>query len=1071
MLTSTVVEEMDPAEMFVGLATLIVEGRVPGGGRGYGEGPHCPSPAASACRHECDPRAFLCKRGENLRKHALLLWRSGVPLCIEVLLCPDCPCGAARASSPDVASPPPAPTPTTHPIPQSCSSNLPSTSDLLLLEQWTLSVIHHRTMDSNAPGTKPVLGSSGMIGSVGRHYLGLRELFQAVRSQLHFSQLGAWWSSSGGLSPSHVVYRLSVPTGMLMASSFVLPPSIHHFPKASLGRGSSTLEVSLSSLPRMESVPHLTCPLHLREDSWKEKEGVVVVKDDVAVAPDAAVSAPREEGPRASKEENSNCSPGRCWTDGRSGSGGRRRQQCQRWGGAANLSPSANSPLLPEPLLGESLLDPPPWERRGPIHGPGHLPPPPPTSHRTPLPSTTTQFLRDIPFAGKNITPPHNVDQGSPDAWVKNCPSPSSRQSSPHLSDNRINLSSPSGTSRLSRQGLARRRDLPTLNSTPKGRNRCHGSPPYPSLSFVVDDRMRMPCNRPGKHHCRHAEEDEEDGEEGGGERNRGCDVLGDRKERCRAKDCKDKCKDSGENEGEREGSCEANKKPSMHLSQKEVEEVLEALRYRNGTRRHRKRNGEDEEEDDGARGASPLCAKGPSVPPPIHFPMPYVYQLATEENLNAISKMSSLQMKEKSYSKDRVLGNSLCQNDTEVGSPATVSTPPSTKGCAEDSTNFHHKSLQEGEKSEVDDLHPPRESLSPVQCGSNVPGGRPVPSAREKARFRKSLDSAASMVFHCRTGLPLTSSPAPIRRGTRFDFDSSLNSVSAIRSALFESGERSEENEEEAESGSPPQTPPTPSILPNCPLEEKRPPLESPTVVEYISGDNTVSHLNSNNLRSVRGPRLLLPSGAPSPTSASLLGSFEESVLNGRLEPVSTVQGFTAEIGASGPTGCPKHLVVPVTVFFYTLGDNDKVSTPYLSHINLGRKGYSVPRSGTVQVTLFNPLGTVVKMFVVLYDLADMPPLSQTFLRQRTLYVPASSSEDFSRPGSTEAHKWLRYLIHLRFSSSKSGRIYLHTDIRMIIFRKSDLDTATASSTYEEAYELRSFTHGPTNPKFSPIK
>lgn len=59
-------------------------------------------------------------------------------------------------------------------------------------------------------------------------------------------------------------------------------------------------------------------------------------------------------------------------------------------------------------------------------------------------------------------------------------------------------------------------------------------------------------------------------------------------------------------------------------------------------------------------------------------------------------------------------------------------------------------------------------------------------------------------------------------------------------------------------------------------------------------------------------------------------IGSFEESVLNGRLEPVSTVHGFKAELGASG-SFVPRHLVVPVTVFFYTLGDNDKVSSPYL--------------------------------------------------------------------------------------------------------------------------------------------
>ena len=61
-------------------------------------------------------------------------------------------------------------------------------------------------------------------------------------------------------------------------------------------------------------------------------------------------------------------------------------------------------------------------------------------------------------------------------------------------------------------------------------------------------------------------------------------------------------------------------------------------------------------------------------------------------------------------------------------------------------------------------------------------------------------------------------------------------------------------------------------------------------------------------------------------------------------------------------------------------------------------------------------------------------------------------------------------FLNACRFSSSKSGRIYLHSDIRMIIFRKSDMDTATAHG-MDMAYELRSFTHGPTKPKFSPYK
>lgn len=57
------------------------------------------------------------------------------------------------------------------------------------------------------------------------------------------------------------------------------------------------------------------------------------------------------------------------------------------------------------------------------------------------------------------------------------------------------------------------------------------------------------------------------------------------------------------------------------------------------------------------------------------------------------------------------------------------------------------------------------------------------IPSPIDQAKFRKSFDNAASMVFHSRTGLPLTSSPAPVRKGKKcFDFDASINSVSAIK-------------------------------------------------------------------------------------------------------------------------------------------------------------------------------------------------------------------------------------------------------------------------------------------------
>ncbi len=65
--------------------------------------------------------------------------------------------------------------------------------------------------------------------------------------------------------------------------------------------------------------------------------------------------------------------------------------------------------------------------------------------------------------------------------------------------------------------------------------------------------------------------------------------------------------------------------------------------------------------------------------------------------------------------------------------------------------------------------------------------------------------------------------------------------------------------------------------------------------------------------------------------------------MLNGRLEPMSTVEGFGAELGASG-SFCPSHELLPVSVFFYNiggLGESDKSASPYLAHLNLGAKGY----------------------------------------------------------------------------------------------------------------------------------
>lgn len=73
------------------------------------------------------------------------------------------------------------------------------------------------------------------------------------------------------------------------------------------------------------------------------------------------------------------------------------------------------------------------------------------------------------------------------------------------------------------------------------------------------------------------------------------------------------------------------------------------------------------------------------------------------------------------------------------------------------------------------------------------------------------------------------------------------------------------------------------------------------------------------------------------------------------------------------------------------------------------------------MQVTLLNPLGTFVHMFVVAYDFTEMPPMSTTFVRQRTLMVDESAAGALGCGAMTRGIKMgsemrlLRYVIHLR--------------------------------------------------------
>lgn len=69
---------------------------------------------------------------------------------------------------------------------------------------------------------------------------------------------------------------------------------------------------------------------------------------------------------------------------------------------------------------------------------------------------------------------------------------------------------------------------------------------------------------------------------------------------------------------------------------------------------------------------------------------------------------------------------------------------------------------------------------------------------------------------------------------------------------------------------------------------------------------------------------------------------------------------------------------------------------------------------------TLFNPNKTVVKMFLVTYDLKDMPANHMTFLRHRIFLVPVGEKEGATMdpsnpPGTSPRRRVLCYLMHLR--------------------------------------------------------
>jgi hypothetical protein len=98
----------------------------------------------------------------------------------------------------------------------------------------------------------------------------------------------------------------------------------------------------------------------------------------------------------------------------------------------------------------------------------------------------------------------------------------------------------------------------------------------------------------------------------------------------------------------------------------------------------------------------------------------------------------------------------------------------------------------------------------------------------------------------------------------------------------------------------------------------------------------------------------------------------------------------------------------------------------------------YRIPEIGQLQIVIKNPNKTAVKLFLVPYDLSDMPPGTKTFIRQRSYSAgpiidqPISNLTRFPDAGLT-GKPILRYLIHLNICSTQKGKYYLYGGIRVV--------------------------------------
>ncbi|XP_025328532.3 protein FAM214A isoform X1 [Canis lupus dingo] len=1069
--------EYDAEEFLVSLALLITEGRTPECSvKGRTESFHCP-PAQSCypatTKHECSDKLAQCRQARRTRSEVSLLWKNNLPIMVEVMLLPDC-CYSDDG-------------PTTEGI----DLNDPAIKqDALLLERWIL---------------EPVPRQSG------DRFIEEKTLLLAVRSFVFFSQLSAWLSVSHGAIPRNILYRISA-ADVDLQWNFSQTPIEHVFPVPNVSHNVA-LKVSVQSLPRQSNYPVLTCSIHtnigLYEKRIQEHElkahqhrnsneaeqcstnssQRLCSKQSWALAPENAKNGTTSEYTAAVKNvklypgTGNKSDYGTCQANilGFSGRGDRKSHETPvrtlKSFSMIDSSVSSHQSSWPSvgetnPLIGSLIQDRQEVIARIAQHlihcdpSTSHVPGHPFNMQES---SSLNSKLFRVAQENENVRKckePFSISFGSPELSSSEDTSEGKIQvktetlrSATGISDGLYSRQSVGETNPLIGSLLQERQDViariaqhlehidPTASHLSRQSFNMHDSSSVPSKVFrsLYEDKNLLKKNKDDTSISISNTKFSflEDSSEG-------TNLIP--KKSLSSFKCDSKVKSSlkpqirnlyqdnpseiiqntfQERQNKTAGILTPSNMPHCKKNNLDLTVRLENTLSECQFKEQEISNETDKQYSNCNNIEKQICTnkykekiKNENCNPESFNNDQFEDSKKNDSKIKtAMLEMSGyLNKHENKCSNKDFKRPKTCEQNNQLNSIENYLSNNEVFKCKKPD---QLKNEQDKKEETIDEKFQNcsqrkniKNCLSTCERLKSTEALQKTIPLKHSSVWRKhnfhSLDGISTRAFHPRTGLPLLSSPVPQRKTQSgcFDLDSSLLHLKSLSS-------------------------------------------RSPRPCLNIEDDPDIHE------------KPFLSSSAPPITSLSLLGNFEESVLNYRLDPLGIVDGFTAEVGASG-VFCPTHLTLPVEVSFYSVSD-DNAPSPYMGVItleSLGKRGYRVPPSGTIQVTLFNPNKTVVKMFVVIYDLRDMPANHQTFLRQRTFSVPVKQEMKRSVNKENIRHteeRLLRYLIHLRFQSSKSGKIYLHRDVRLLFSRKSmEVDSGAA-------YELKSYTESPTNPQFSP--